>query len=310
MRVSPGSLCESDPTFSAALNAQIPPAQRAPETRAELVAEVAIAADGTTQIHVFDRVLQADAGARELRLDPSSCAEMAEAVSLVLAVLFEAGRGAWSEVPAPAPPPPPPPPPPPSASVVTPPASEAAPVAKRQRHVWLGPRAGHDLQAAVGINYGLLPSATLAVTAGWGVRWRNTWPIWLHATGSIKELQPATHARFRTVYGGLLTCPLTWAWQRLRVRACPSFSAGAVWAEGYDLPTASRATSAVYLLGLELGAHVALAGPLELSLTPRADGSLTRPRFLYYTTDGRTSLLHQPQVVVVSIFAGLGLRFR
>ncbi len=297
-----------------ALNAQIPFAQRAPEQRAEFVAEVTLAPEGAARIHVFDRVLQADAGARELQLEPRSCQEMAEALSLVLGVLVEAGRGAWTEAPAPPPPepaPPPPAPPPRSQAAATSPSSGETPaISRSQRYLWLGPRAGHDLQAATGVSYGLMPSLTLTVTGGWGVRWRNTWPIWLHATGSLRELEPAQHTRYRTVYGGLLTCPLTWGWRRLRTRACVSAAIGALWAEGRDYPTKFSKINLLYLAGVELAASLRIAGPLELLLLPRADVPLERLRFIYRRGDGSELPLHQTHAVVVSIFAGLGLRFR
>ena len=95
LQIAPQSRCASDPEFASELAEPIPAAQRAPTSSAELVAEVSVARSGrglSASIHVFDRVLQSEAGARELSLPLAGCRETADAISLVIGVLVEAGR--------------------------------------------------------------------------------------------------------------------------------------------------------------------------------------------------------------------------
>jgi hypothetical protein len=252
---------------------------------------------------VFDRVLQAEAGSRELQLDARGCDDNAEAVALVLAVLVEAGRGALSSAPPIAVSPPPPPPPPPA-----PP--RPAPLKRAEpRHVWLGPRAGHDLSAAVGVGYGLLPGASLGGTVGWGIRSPKLWPIWLQVSGFRKGASADLSARFSTLYGGVMGCPLSGSWGRVRGRACASAAVGALWAEGVGLRQNYAKTRELYVLGIELAGNVRLIGPLELTTMLRGDGYPKRYLFNYSGPNGNT-WLHRPKPVSASAFVGLALRFR
>lgn len=310
LRIAEGSRCEDSRAFAATLTGQIPLAQRATEDRAELVAEVSVGAEGQAHIRVFDRVLQAEAGARELKLTTEECDDIAKALALVLAVLVEAGRGSVATAQASAPAPPPAPPPPEEPPPLPPPPSKPSPPRSRVRHAWLGPRAGHDLSASFGINVGLLPDPAIGVTAGWGIRPASTWPIWFQATGWTAEQSSDRHAKFRAVYGGVLTCPLSTAWNRLRLRACAGFAAGALSAEGRGLASQSRSSRVLPLVGVELSGSVRLVGPLAFGAIARADASLVRPRFFYYRADGETPELHQPTVVMGSFFAGPVLHFR
>jgi hypothetical protein len=312
VRVTPGSRCEGSEWFTDAVSAQIPVAQRAPVDRAELVADVSIEESGIARIRVFDRLLQAEAGARELPLDTRSCAENAEAVSLVLAVLVEAGRGALgSATAAPAKPPDPLPATPaePAAPEPVPAASPSAP-RRAARHAWLGPRAGHDLVAAAGVGGGLLPGPALAGTLGWGIRGAKTWPIWLQVTGLKGRESRAVPARFRALYGGLLGCPFTKSWSRLRARACAGGALGAVWSEGHRLATNYQKTNPVVLLGLELALSLRLIGALEFTVLGRGDASLYRTSAYYDGANGTRPRIYEPSIMSGSVFAGLALRFR
>jgi hypothetical protein len=306
VRIAAGSRCSESQAFANTVSAQIPAANRAPEERAELVAEVNLLDSGIARVRVFDRVLQAEAGARELQLHSRSCDESAEAVALVLAVLVEAGRGALSSPPATAvsPPPPPAPPPPP------PPVPPPVPIKRAEpRHVWLGPRAGHDLSAAVGVGYGLLPGAALGGSVGWGIRSPKLWPIWLQVTGFRKPASADISARFSTIYAGVMGCPLSASWGRIRGRACASAAVGALWAEGVGLRQNYAKTRELYVVGIELAGNVRLVGPLELTTMLRGDGYPKRYLFNYSGPNGNT-WLHKPKPVSASVFAGLALRFR
>jgi len=309
VRIAPGSRCEGSQWFTDAVAAQIPVAQRATLEQAELVAEVSLGQTGIATIHVFDRLLQAEAGSRELQLDTRSCAESAEAVSLVLAVLVEAGRGALNTTSATAPtlprPPPPPPAPPPARAV-----DPAPPPRKVVRHAWLGPRAGHDLLVAVGVSGGLIPGPALGGTVGWGIRGAKTWPIWLEVSGFQKQDSREVPARFKTLYGSLLGCPLSAGWARLRARACAGGALGAVWGEGRRLASNYQRTNPVVLLGVELAASVRLVGPLEFALLARGDASLYRTEAYYDGANGTRPRIYEPSVLSGSLFTALALRFR
>jgi hypothetical protein len=323
VQVTANSRCKDSPAFVSTLASQIPVAQREVEDRAELVARISIGQE-LAHISVFDRVLQAEAGARELPLTSRACDDIADAVALVIAVMVEAGRGPLTTgAPAspvqPPPQPPAPPAPPPEVPAPTQPAGPAAPASSTAprrvrrggaRHVWLGPRAGHDLHAAAGLSFGLLPSIALGGTVGWGIRPAGTWPIWLHATGWQQRESADGRARFRTLYGGLSTCPLHVSRPAWRMRACALVSAGVFWAEGRRLPGVTNKLEPLVLPGVELGLHARIVGPLEFAALARLEGSLLRPRFVYDAANGGRPTLHQPSVIVGNLFAGLALRFR
>jgi hypothetical protein len=311
VRVAPHGRCSVNEGLEAVLASQIPVAQRAPVDQAELVAEVSIEDGGVARIRVFDRVLNAEAGARELQLSSRSCDESAEAVALVLAVLVEAGRGALSAAPitplTPPPPTPPPPPSPPPPRRVEPP---PPPTRHVVRHAWLGPRAGHDLNLAVGVGVGLLPAPTLGATAGWGIRGTKAWPVWLEVTGFRSGATRDVPAELRILYGSLLGCPLHKSWRLLRTRACAGAGFGAVWGEGRAMAQSFKDANPVALVGLELAGSLRLVGPLELTLLGRGDASLFRTVDYYRAANGAQVVFWRPPVVSGSLFAGLALRFR
>lgn len=315
VRVAAGGRCEGSDAFAEALAAQIPVAQRAPVDQAELVAEVLIDPSGVAHIRVFDRVLQSEAGSRELQLSSRSCGESAEAVSLVLAVLVEAGRGALRTAPTPAPTAPPTPPlpvpPPPSPPPPPPPPPPPAPRPRAQRHVWLGPRAGHDLNVAVGLSGGLLPAPAPGATVGWGIRGAKAWPVWLQLTGYRKHETSALPVRIQTLYASVLGCPFGTRWKAVRARACLGASLGAVWNEGRRVGgNNEKVTSPVGLIGIELAASVSLVGPLEFTVLGRGDVSLLRTETYYIAADGSRRSLYEPKFISGALFAGLALRFR
>lgn len=315
VKVADNSRCGEDGVLLETLTAQIPIAQRASEETAELIATVTVSREERSgRIVVFDRILQSEAGARELPLTSRRCAKIASALSLVMAVLVEAGRG------APPPPPPPSPPPepeakaepkkaepPPKPAPPPPPPTRPRPAA---RPVWRGPPAGHDLSLAVGTGYGLLPSFAPAMTIGWGIRPAGTWPIWIHATGWLESVSDDRHGRFRALYGGLMTCPLRGERGLLRGRACPSFAVGGLWAQGSGFEEEIKTRRPLVLVGLELGGSVTLTGPLDFTLLARVEGVPLRSRFVYRTRSGAEPQIHTPSPVVASLFGGLALRFR
>jgi hypothetical protein len=322
VRVRSEGRCADDARFAATLSDAIPVAQLAPVDSAELVAEVTVTASGQQQhasIRVYDRVLESEAGARELDLPLSSCAATADALSLVLGVLVEAGRAAPAPVPAqqtpepppePATPPPTAPPPSPTEEEVLPARKEEQRQAPPQRYAWLGPRAGHDLTLLGGGGWGLLPGVYAGGTAGWGIRLANMWPIWLTATGFLPRESKDGRGRFAAVYGGVAVCPLTFASGRLRAQVCPGLSAGALWAKAKGLLVARDQKHPIALAGLDFIGDFRVAGPLALSLRVRAEVPLSRERFVYYRADGATPELHQAAPVALSLFGGLSLLFR
>lgn len=309
VRMAPESRCTTDRSFLDTLAIQIPRSQRADAEHAELVAEIEIS-DGMAHIHVFDRVLQAEAGARELPLNSRFCSDIAESVALVLGVLVEAGRGALVTSPAakPAPAPRPPPEPPLAKEREAMRAQPAEPV--RVRPVWRGPPAGHELSIAAGVNVGLVPAPVLGFSAGWGIRPASTWPIWLSASGWTGAESEDRRGKFGSFYAGLLTCPASGKRGRFSLRACAGLHAGAVWASSQDLAQTSSKRRPVALVGVELAANVRIVGPLELTLIGRADALLMRSRFYYATREGSEAKLYDPSVIIGGLFGGLALRFR
>ncbi|MET0343360.1 MAG: hypothetical protein ABW252_20285 [Polyangiales bacterium] len=325
VRLSNESRCHDDRSLIGMLEAQIPLSQRAPVETAELLAEVTIDA-GAARIVVFDRVLAAEAGQREIPLSSRRCHKIADSVSLVLGVLVEAGRGALStpsdivsvdgegaakpneparpnEGQAQAPKEEPKP-------ELAPPVSRATRPKPRPRPVWRGPPSGHDLGVAAGVGVGLLPSVVPGLTLGWGIRPNGTWPIWLQATGWLEAISSNQRGRFSALYAGILTCPLRGERGRLRGRICPGLSFGALWAEGRGFSVPVKSRRPLILGGLEAGGSVKLIGPLEGILMLRAEAVPMRSTFIYRRRDGSAADIHRPSVVVGSAFLGLGLRFR
>ena len=321
VKVADESRCADDGRLLSALTAQIPIAQRASEDTAELVATVSVDSERSARIVVFDRVLAAEAGSRELPLQSRRCEKVIEAVSLVMGVLVEAGRGALAVAPPPpvqpatpreeeaaTPKKPEPEPKKPEATPLVPTKPNRPP--PRARPVWRGPPAGHDLSVAVGTGYGLLPTFAPVMTIGWGIRPAGTWPIWLHATGWLESVSDDNHASFRAIYGGLMTCPLTFARARVRGRLCPSLAVGALWGSGRGFEESVDSRRPLVLVGAEFAANLPIVGPLEATLVGRVEGVPLRTQFVYRTKEGEEPQIHTPAPVVVSMFGGLALRFR
>ncbi|MFT3923077.1 MAG: hypothetical protein QM778_11120 [Myxococcales bacterium] len=316
VRVDPSSRCASDPRFAADVAEPIPPAQRASVDSAELVAAVTLSrANGGlhANIQVYDRVLQSQAGARELDLPLASCRETADSIALVIGVLVEAGRTAPTPPAPPDEPPPPPPPPPPEEEPeeeepeqVAPPEPEP----ERKRYAWLGPKAGHDLTIQAGVGWGLLPGAYAGGTVGWGIRAPRVWPIWLSGTGFLPKESADHRGRFSSVYGGIAVCPVHAERGAVRGQLCPSFAAGAIWAEGQQLANQRAKTAAIALVGLDLKGDLRLAGPLALSLTGRLEVPLLRQKFAYNQVGGQTGEIYEVAPLTLTLLAGLSLLFR
>jgi hypothetical protein len=311
VEVARDSRCAEDPEFAAELWSQVPEAQRAAASEAELVAEVSVQRAGKAlkgTIHVHDRLMGSEAGHRELDLPLESCPSTAEALGLVLSVLVEAGRGAPPPAPTveePETPPEPPPAPPPPPEHAPRPRSTAP-----KRYAWQGPRAGHDLVVGGGIGYGLLPGAYPGFTIGWGLRFHDAWPVWSQVSWYPERSTDDHHATFSALYGGVFPCPLHVETERLRARFCPGFSAGVLWAQGHGFVEAKSGNQVTALLGIDLAGDVRILGPWIVSLAIRPEVPLLRERFVYYRTDGGAPELHQASALTLSAFLGTGLRFR
>lgn len=312
VQVSSDSRCAADSDFAAQLGEPIPGPQRATAQEAELLATVSVHREGTTQlasVQVFDRILQSQAGARELSLPMASCRETAEALSLVISVLVEAGRTPQFTEPAPLVPPPPPPPPEPEARPPEP-VNEKPSARVPKRYAWLGPKAGHDLTAQAGIGWGLLPSTYYGGTVGWGIRTAKLWPIWLSATGWLPQTSDDGRGEFSAFYGSVSVCPLTGQRGRLRGQLCPSFAGGVLKASGKGLATNEEQHAPLLLLGLEMKSDFRIAGPLALAVTGRAEAPLTHPKFAYDRLGGSRAEIFEPAPVNLTLTFGLSLIFR
>jgi hypothetical protein len=305
------SRCAGDPAFLEALTQQIPDEQRAAEDTAEWVAQVRVG-PGThpsATITVIDRVLDTPAGSRELELATEDCAQIADALSLIVGVLVEAGRGgppaeaeetkeqATSPIIPPAP--------------VAPLETRAEPVPiKPKRYRWLGPRSGHDLVLAAGPSFGLLPGLSWAGTFGWAIRVHGLWPVSLSATTQLPKQSPDGRAEFSVAYGAVHVCPLAYAWSRLRVRGCPGLSLGMFTAQGRGFLAQQRSKELLALAGVEVAADLRVWGVWTLGLAARLDAPLIRTRFVYYREDGKTPELHEARSLTIQSFLVTGVRFR
>ncbi len=313
IQVTEDTRCAQAPGFHDQLAGQIPPEQRASEADAELVAVVSVRRAERSQtaiVTVIDRVLGAPAGERSITLPLSDCAATADALALVIGVLVEAGRGAPLQQPREEEmekePEPPAEPPAPSS-----PAAEALrPTPPKKRYVWLGPRPGHDLTIGVGAGALLLPGVTWGGHFQWGLRVRGLWPIFMGATLYLPAETTDERAVFRAGYGSVATCPVHLSGGRWRARACPSFAAGMLKAEGRGFLESRKVKQPLVLVGAELASDLRIAGPLTVGLMARAEAPLMRPRFTYYKASGAEPALHQPKPVAISCYLTVGLRFR
>jgi hypothetical protein len=309
--VSADSRCANGDDLRRALTGAIPEEQRASEESAEMIAQVRVAGTGShaaATVTVMDRTLDAPAGARELRLSTDDCGEIAEALSLIVGVLIEAGRGIApapdeevlpSESPQPAPVE--------QRPIPTPRAEVTPPKPKRYR--WLGPRTGHDLAVGAGPAYGLVPGLAWTGMVGWGIRVHGAWPVWLSAVMQRPEESNDGRAEFGVAYGALHACPLTYARSRVRVRACPGLGLGVFRAEGRGFLAEKRSRELLSLAGLELSADLRLWGPWTIGLVSRVDVPLVRTRFVYYRKDGETPELHEASSLTIQAFLTTGIRF-
>ena len=312
VEILPTSRCADDAALLDRLNGQIPEAQRAPLGSAELRAQVMIGRDQVASVMVVDQLTQREAGQRQLTVPKGGCEAAADALALVMSVMMEAGRSLLPPPAEPAPAPPPPPPPPP---LPEPPQEDDEPPARpRQvvpkRHAWLGPPPGHDLHGVAGTGYGLLPGWSLGGSAAWGIRWSRFWPIWLAGSGWLSERTSDARGRLGAAYGSISTCPFVLEKSRVRGELCPGIAIGAIWAEGRKVAQSERTVSPLAMISLGLHARVKLVGPLELVGVVRGEVPVVRLTFVYYREDGRAPEIHETRPVVLSIFGGLGLRFR
>lgn len=314
VEMMPASRCADDAAFVDQLTDQIPEGQRAPLGKAELRAQVMIGRDQTATIQVVDQLSQREAGQRQLAVPRGGCDAAADALSLVMAVMVEAGRSLLPPPPAPKEGPPPGPPPEPSEERAEAPEPPEPPTQLRyrpaRRHAWLGPPPGHDLFVAAGSGYGLMPRWGVGGTAAWGIRWSRAWPIWLSGSGWLEQQGTDGRGRFVAAYGTLATCPLLLEKGRIRGELCPGLAIGAMWSEGRGVAETQRAVTPLAMASLALQVRIRLVGPLELVGITRAEAPVTRLTFVYYREDGRAPEIHQTTPVVVSFFGGLGLRFR
>ncbi len=313
VRVDANSRCAADSNFSSTLSDPIPPIQRASVDTAELIATVDVKREGNLQhasVQVFDQILKSPAGARDLTLPMAPCRETAEALSLIISVLVEAGRAPL------APALPPPPDPPPERPEPPPPHTEPEPQPRKhstwegKRYAWLGPKAGHDLTLQAGVGYGVLPGAYYGGTVGWGIRSARIWPIWLSATGFLPSVSDGGRGEFSAFYGSISVCPLTGTRARWRGQLCPSFATGVLRGEGKRLPSQNERSLPIALLGLEIKGDLRIAGPLALSLTGRLEAPLMRPNFAYDRLDGSSAQIFQTAPVTLTLLGGLSLVFR
>lgn len=212
------------------------------------------APDGRWRVH-----LETDDGLLhgERELDADTCAELVDAITLILTLTLDAQPDAPPPPPPLLPPPPPPPPRAPSATL----------------------RLSVRVQA--GVDVGRLPSpaplVSLAVSLGRG-RWRvEALAAWV--TPQQVALASGAGAELDALYGGARGCVVPHA-REVEVRACGGLDVGVMRGEGFGLthPAAGSST----WIGAALGGAVTWRARPWLALTAALDATvmLDRPSFV------------------------------
>jgi hypothetical protein len=240
-------------------------------------------------------------GERELEAD--SCASLAHAATLVMALAFGAGDGPLEAPPPPppapdrpprsaprarvveAPPPPPPEPPLPPAAPPETPVVVVAPPAPRPRpptawsvvaetRVSGGPLPGLDWGAAVGLD------ATRGHLSA-GIRLET----WLPTDDAIAAM--STRTQLSGAGLSLSLCAVAPRLGRLTLAGCAVGGGAALWGTATGGLTEHTVTAPWYAAGLAVRARVRLWRALHLEAGGQAVASLTRP--LFALTSGPTS---------------------
>jgi hypothetical protein len=216
-------------------------------------------------------------GAAQRRIEASSCAQLARAAALFVALLMEPSTGAPDET-APdlglSPQSPPSPTPRPAAP--TPVAGRDAPAPpRRAREV--------SLLAAVGliIDSAVMPRAELLGAVEVGIRYRRLEAELQAIAGPAQEkmIDGAAGARLRPVSAALRPCYAPLITPRFRLGLCAEGEVGWIHAEGVGLGRV-RATDAAWVsLGGELAASWAVGANFEARLGAGALVPVLRPNF-------------------------------
>lgn len=227
-----------------------------------------------------------------------TCDEVVNAIALATALAMDARAGedepeaaplAAQEETAPAPPPP----------------RAVAPARQPREH-----GARWDAGAGVDVASGFAPSLSAGLhvfseltPSFWSVRWTA-----LHAD-SGKVAVEGGRTRFRFWGGRAEGCPLSWAWEPLRLAPCAGLEAGALHGEGLPGGGIARPkeTTELWLAGLVVG-RVQLA--LDDFLLLEAQGDLRFPLTRHeFRLDTPERTIHDVPAVAFGASLGVGFRF-
>jgi hypothetical protein len=243
-------------------------------------------------------------GAKQL-LDASTCADLARAGALFLALLMDPESGRSTPTPAAQQPAPPPPAPAvaPSASASAskptraPPAPEIAVDSKPEGPTSGGARALSLLAAAgIAVDLGTLPHAgVLGVIAG-GIRVRRFDVMLEGAVGPPEDtsVNGSAGARLMAASATFKPCYVVWIQGRVRLGPCLPIEAGWIHGQGIGIAQSRSSDSFWWSLGGAIALWLDLGNRLEARVDVAALAPLVRPNF---TLTGLGSVF-EPSVAV------------
>jgi hypothetical protein len=250
----------------------------------------------------------ATAGAEQppRRVVARSCAEVADAVALIIAVTLDPNLR-----PAPdAPPPPPAPTPeerpapatPPAPPVAVAPAAAPPPTAKRGTGAQLGAYAAG--QAIVGPASAVMPGVAIQVMAALDREgpWAPALFVGAAHVWRSDLSEPGGKASFTLDAATLDACPLRLRWSRLAARPCAAALVGRLAARGSD--TENAASSARPFAAAGASVTASLGSTVELSARLGAGVTLIRDSY-----ELGASVFHRAAPVTFSASLGIGTRW-
>lgn len=239
-------------------------------------------------------------GDREVASEAPTCAQLGEALGLVLAMIIESPR---DHVSLHLPPPPPPPPPPAAAaapvSVPSPPPHPIPP----------GPPWRLDSAISAMAGWGVLPNAAygwkLASSIARGTpRASISLGMWHDVAASLNDID----VRASAWQAGAGVCPIAWASSRWELSACGAISAGQATGRGEGLAVSRSAQP--WFVHAEVGPSLSLSATPALFVRAALPVALAvaRPRYYYLRADGSEADLWTAPVISPRAELGVGVR--
>jgi hypothetical protein len=242
-------------------------------------------------------------GTREVDSAEAECSALDEPIVFIVSVLIDPEAETRAPTEPEAEPPPPAAAPPPKV------------VVRRERVlVPVVPPDPWRVEASAGATggVGLLPSASLGVTAEAMVEPPSFWGILLSGTywlGVTVDAERDARSEVSLAYGGLGLCPIRWSQWRASYRVCAGVGVGSLRSRGvgFDTEKADETLAAHVFLPNRFG--LALVGPLVATLGLTLLVPLARTELTYRAADGSSRVLFQPSPIAGAADLGLALHF-